>query len=176
MRHVRTLGDDVATLYARHQRRLRGLALAITLDRSAAEEIVNDAFLGITARIERIDNPAGYLQRSVVNQAIDHVRRRERARALPQEPLLPTTIPDIDEAWSLVAELPAAQRAVVVLRFWEDLTQEQIAGALELPLGTVKSTLHRALTTLRRTWPAPPTATRRPDHHCPDPQRQGDQR
>lgn len=154
MRHVRTLGDDVATLYARHQRRLCGLALAITLDRSAAEEIVNDAFLGIATRIARIDNPVAYLQRSVVNHAIDHVRRRDRARALPIEPLAPTTIPDIDEAWAMVAGLPAAQRAVVVLRFWEDLSQEQIAAALELPLGTVKSTLHRALAALRRNWPA----------------------
>lgn len=75
------------------------------------------------------------------------------ARDVPVRPIANATNPEIDEAWALVAQLPAQQRAVVVLRFWEDLSQEQIAGVLDIPLGTVKSTLHRALRTLKARWP-----------------------
>lgn len=53
--------------------------------------------------------------------------------------------PEIDEAWHAVMRLPAKQRAVVVLRFWQDMTIEAIAETLCRPAGSVKSTLHRAL-------------------------------
>lgn len=150
----REAGDALARLYELHSRRLCGLAAAVTLDRGVADEIVHEAFAGLTARFDVVTTPEAYLQRSVVNASIDHVRQRERARSLPRRPLEPTLIADVDETWALVAALPPQQRAVVALRFWEDLTQEQIAAVLTIPLGTVKSTLHRALRTLRQRWPS----------------------
>ena len=145
--------DPVAELFRLHHRRLMGLAAAVTLDRSVADEVVQEAFAGLASRFETVERPEAYLQRSVINTAIHLVRQRERARAVPVRPVRHSSIPEIDDAWELVAELPAQQRAVVVLRFWEDLPQEQIASVLEIPIGTVKSTLHRALRTLKSNWP-----------------------
>lgn len=144
-----TTSASIEELYVRHARRLTGLAAAVTLDRSVAAEIVQDAFAGLAGRIADVREPEAYLQRSVVNLGIRAVRRRELARALPQRPVEHSSIPEVDELWALVSGLPVQQRAVVVLRFWEDLTQEQIASVLDIPIGSVKSTLHRALKTLK---------------------------
>jgi RNA polymerase sigma-70 factor (ECF subfamily) len=85
----------------------------------------------------------------VINLAIRVVRRRELARSGVVLPIVHSAIPDIDELWDVVAGLPVQQRAVVVLRFWEDLSQQQIASVLDIPIGSVKSTLHRALLVLK---------------------------
>ena len=147
--------DVLAELFAVHHRRLSGLAAAITLDRSVGDEVVQEAFAGLAERIAVVDHPIGYLQRSVINLSIHVVRQRERARAVPQRPVGQSSIPEIDEAWSLVAQLPVQQRAVVVLRFWEDLTQDQIASVLQIPLGTVKSKpCIEPSVTLKSSWPA----------------------
>jgi RNA polymerase sigma factor (sigma-70 family) len=60
-----------------------------------------------------------------------------------------TNIPEIDETWQAVARLPVRQRAVITLRYWEDLSEADIAQTLAWPAGTVKSTLHRALKRLK---------------------------
>ena len=139
------LGD----LYEANFDRLCGLAAAITLDRAAGPEIVQDAFAGLTGRFECVRDPVAYLQRSVVNLSIRVINRRDRARRLPMRPVGHHVSREVDELWDLVARLPPRQRAVVVLRFWEDLTYAQIAGVLDAPLGTVQSTLHRGLAKLR---------------------------
>lgn len=145
--------DLVDGLYRAHRRRLVGLAAAVTFDRSIAEEIVHEAFVGLSRRLARpedpVRDPVAYLQRSVVNLGIQHTRRRTRAGRLPQPPVAVQTMPELAELWPLVVALPAQQRAVVALRYWEDLRHEQIATVLGIPLGTVKSTLHRALARLK---------------------------
>lgn len=147
------VGDEIDALYRLHRRRLVGLAGAVTFDRSAAEEIVQESFAGLARRLARPDepvrDPVAYLQRSVVNLGIHHVRRRNRQRRLAEPPRTLATLPEVAELWPLVAALPVRQRAVVALRFWEDLRHEQIAVVLDIPLGTVKSTLHRALARLK---------------------------
>ena len=159
----RTAGDDpllsstyairsdglIEQVYEANFERLCALSAAITLDRSIGAEIVHDAFAGLAGRIEHVDEPVPYLQRSVINLSIRAIRRRERARRLPVRPVGHQVSPEIDEMWEVVCRLPARLRAVVVLRFWEDLSYEQIADVLDIPLGTVQSRLHRALTTLR---------------------------
>lgn len=141
--------DVVEQLYIDHHRRLRGLAAAVTFDQSVADEIVQDAFAELVKRGSDVRNPGGYLQRSVINLSITHVRRRARARRLPRRRVEPAMNPEIDGVWGVLEELSPRQRAVVVLRFYEDQTYEQIAHALEIPVGTVKSTLHRALSELK---------------------------
>jgi RNA polymerase sigma factor (sigma-70 family) len=152
--------EILAELFSVHRVRLMGLAAAVMLDRSAAADVVQEAFAGLAPRLDSVERPEAYLQRSVVNLAIAVVRERERSRGVAVRPLRHSAIPEIDEAWDRIAGLSAQQRAVVVLRFWEDLTQEQIAAVLSLPLGTVKSTLHRALRTLRANWPTELEANR----------------
>ena len=142
--------ESVESLFTRHHRRLTGLAAAVTLDRSVADEIVQDAFAGLTAHIDVVRDPAAYLQRSVINLGIAVVRRREKARSTPENRVEHVGIPEFDDLWDVVATLPVQQRAVVVLRFWEDLSQQQIAAILNVPVGSVKSTLHRALLVLKQ--------------------------
>jgi len=142
---------DLADLFRTHRNRLVRLAFAITLDAAVAEEMVQDAFVGLQRNAARIDNPVGYLQRSVVNLSVSVIRRR---RLIELKPLLTvveamTSSPEIDEMWAKVVRLPAKQRAVVVLRFWEDMSLAEIARVLRRPTGSVKSTLHRAIQSLK---------------------------
>ena len=141
---------DVAGLFRENRSRLLGLAAAILLDPTAAEEIVQDAFEGLQRHRSHVDNPLGYLQRSVVNLSVTMIRRRLVAARHPIPPAAPASMPEIDEAWAAVMRLPAKQRAIVVLRFWQDLSIDAIAETLGRPTGSVKSTLHRALKQLER--------------------------
>lgn len=139
----------IEEVYGAHFDRLCALSSAITLDRSIGAEIVHDAFAGLAGRINSVEDPVAYLQRSVVNLSIRAIRRRDRLRRAPKVTVRHHVSVEIDEMWDVVCGLPARQRAVVVLRFWEDLSYERIAAVLQMPLGTVQSTLHRALTRLR---------------------------
>lgn len=140
---------EVEALYRLHRVRLTRLANAITLDRSLAEEVVQDSFAGLHRRRAVVTNAEGYLQRSVVNLSIKILRRRAVAKSHPPEVAPLSNIPELDEAWAAVTRLPARQRAVVALRYWEDLSEIEISRALGWPAGTVKSTLHRALRRLK---------------------------
>jgi RNA polymerase sigma factor (sigma-70 family) len=140
---------DIAALYVEHRRRLLGVAAAITLDRNFAEEIVQDAFAGLQRHADRVDNPIAYLHRSIVNLSLKQISRRQVAARHPAVPELPASTPEIDETWKSVLDLPGKERAVVVLRFWQDMTIDAIAETLGWPSGSVKSTLHRALKHLR---------------------------
>jgi RNA polymerase sigma factor (sigma-70 family) len=140
---------DVELLYRDHRPRLVGLAAAITMDYGVAEEIVQDAFVGLQRHAGRIDNPVGYLQRSVVNLSVTLIRRRRVIASHPPTPFSPPSSPEVDETWSAVMRLPVRQRAVVLLRFWDDMTVDGIAAMLDWPAGSVKSTLHRAMKRLK---------------------------
>lgn len=141
---------DIDALFRAHHVRLTRLASAITLDRSIAEDIVQDAFAGLHRLAGEVHNPEGYLQRSVVNLGIKVQRRRRTAANFRPDPPPIAGIPEIDETWAAVRRLPARQRAVVALRYWEDLSEYDIAAVLDWPAGTVKSTLHRALAHLKK--------------------------
>jgi DNA-directed RNA polymerase specialized sigma24 family protein len=140
---------DVDALYRAHAERLRRLAAAVVLERQLAEEIVHDAFVGLQQHRQRVDDPLAYLQRSVVNQGIKRQRRRRTASRYVWPSAGPNDLPEIDETWQVVVRLPAAQRAVVALRFWHDLSIDEIAHLLGRPSGSIKSTLHRALRRLQ---------------------------
>lgn len=142
--------DAADVVFREHSRRLVQLAAAITLDRWLAEEVVQEAFAGLHAHVSEVDDPVGYLQRSVVNRSVSVLRRRKVANRHPAPVAHPTIDPEIDETWQFVAELPVRERAAVVLRYWLDLSERDIADHLGWPTGTVKSTLHRALERLRR--------------------------
>jgi RNA polymerase sigma factor (sigma-70 family) len=140
---------DIAELYRAHRARLIGLAAAITMDRQIAEEVVQEAFVGLQRHADRIEQPEGYLQRSVVNLAISSLRRRNVAAAHPSIALPAASSPEVDETRTAILLLPPRQRAVVVLRFWHDMTVDAIAETLGWPAGSVKSTLHRAMKHLK---------------------------
>ena len=129
---------------------LTRLAYLLVGDRSEAEDIVQSVFASAVTRWPTIDEPSAYLRRAVVNRANDVHRRSHRAAA----PALPTDgvvgEPAVDDTLRFVRALPDPQRAVVVLRFYEDLSLTEIAALLDRPDSTVRSDLRRALTKLRR--------------------------
>jgi RNA polymerase sigma factor (sigma-70 family) len=142
---------DLERVYRDERLALIRLAFLLTGSRDGAEDIVQTAFTAAHARWAEIDEPAAYLRRVVVNQANDTHRRRYRRPPDTVEPV--THMADIDETWAELCRLPPRQRAVVVLRFYEDLTLTEIARVLDRPAGTVRSDLHRALDHLGRTLP-----------------------
>jgi RNA polymerase sigma factor (sigma-70 family) len=127
------------------------LATMLVGDRAVAEEIVQDALVNVTRRWDTLDNPGGYLRTAVVNGARDHLRRLERGRRrrLPPAPLA-THEPELDELWAVLTTLPERRRAALVLRYYEDLTIDEIARLLDCRPGTVSSLLHRGLADLRK--------------------------
>ncbi|HEY1915100.1 MAG TPA: sigma-70 family RNA polymerase sigma factor [Streptosporangiaceae bacterium] len=127
-----------------------------------------------------MDHPAAYARRTLVNLAIDGAGQRARRTAelgvLQAVAALPDSHAEQDlqavdtqaELLSLLAGLPARQQAVIVLRYWEDLPETDVAAILGCSVGTVKSTASRGLARLRESRPPahlatfPPTSTSGP--------------
>lgn len=146
--------DALADLYAAHWRRAHRAAYLIVHDAAAAEDVAQDAFLAALDALDRFDRRrpfAPWLHRIVANRAIDWARREALRRRVDgaSEPEL-AGAPDRlgDDVTEALAELPAEQRAVVVLRHLLEYTPGEIAKMLELPRGTVNSRLRRALDSL----------------------------
>lgn len=143
---------DLEQIYRHERTGLVRLALLLVGSRELAEDLVQTAFASAQPRWSSIDDPVAYLRRAIVNRANDSHRRRFRQPAVTErEPV--THLPEIDETWAEIQRLPTVQRAIVVLRFYEDLPLVEIARLLDRPEGTVRSNLHRALARLRRTLP-----------------------
>jgi RNA polymerase sigma-70 factor (sigma-E family) len=141
--------SDLSSLYRRQRATMIRLARLLTGSTAVAEEVVQDAFLALHQRRERPENPDGYLRTTVANIAKGRLRRlRLERRPLRRDPVT-FDDPHIDETWAAVCRLPFRQRAVLALRFYEDLSEADIARVLDCRLGTVKSSLHRALSKLR---------------------------
>ena len=136
-------------LFARERRPMVQVAFLLVGSEAVAEEIVQDAFATVYERWARIDQPGAFLRRCVVNGAKRSLRRRALARRREPELIEGAVDHDARELLDALAQLPVRQRSVIVLRFYEHMTQPEIADALDLRLGTVKSSLHRGLARLR---------------------------
>lgn len=145
--------DDLVARFRDCRPEMVRLAHLITGSNEVAEEVVQEAFLKVRAAWPRVANPGGYVRTAVVNLARGHVRRRglewRHAARVPVDPVT-SGDPEVDETWAAVCRLPERQRAVLALRFYEDLSEAQIAAVLGFRVGTVKSTLHRGLARLRK--------------------------
>ncbi|CAI9409328.1 SigE family RNA polymerase sigma factor [Nocardioides sp. T2.26MG-1] len=141
--------------------RLFRTAYAVAGDAGSAEDALQAAYARAFARwghVSSTDHPEAYVRRMVVNEILGTRRggwwKRERPQA-DTEPPGSHDGPELglverDAVWSAVLGLPVRQRAVVVLRYYEDLSEEQIADVLGCSRGTVKSQASAALTNLRR--------------------------
>jgi RNA polymerase sigma-70 factor, ECF subfamily len=151
---------DFEQLVDEHQSMVFSLALRMTGDRGLAEEIAQDVFLELDRHMAKLESPLHsllWLRRVAMSRSADALRKRRVRRmglwveieenhgALPE----PTTSRLGTRIEGLLATLPEAQRAALVLRYQEDLTPEEIAAVLEAPLATVKSQLQRGLKLLR---------------------------
>ena len=131
-------------------------ALLLTGDRAAAEDLAQATLVKVFAgwaKVRRADSPDAYVRRMLVNEFISDQRRTARRIALapvPSPDLVPADDPSQRlDLWRHVLALPPRQRAVLVLRFYEDLTEVETAHVLGVSVGTVKSQAHDALRTLR---------------------------
>jgi RNA polymerase sigma-70 factor (sigma-E family) len=121
-------------------------------DHAAAEEVAQEVFLAMRGRWGSIDTPDAYLRRSLVNRSNNHHRRasRETTTDRPWPAGGAVHQPEVDdELWQAVLRLPHRARAALVLRFYEDRSEAEIADALGCRPGTVKSLIHRGLAKLK---------------------------
>jgi RNA polymerase sigma-70 factor (ECF subfamily) len=155
----------LAELYGTYGRSTFGFLVRVLGDRGAAEDVQQQVFLEAWQRGPGYDphraSPATWLMTIARSRAIDHLRRRIPE---PRDPLTatllvdagsgaaPTALDELHDQWWLAAvlgELPEDEAEPLRLRFAHGLTQAEIANALELPLGTVKTRMARALGRLR---------------------------
>jgi RNA polymerase sigma-70 factor (sigma-E family) len=148
-------------LYVRHAPEAARLAFLLTHDAAAAEDIAQEAFIKVAGRFHHLRSLGAfdaYLRRTVVNLCLSHHRKNVVARSyverehsrLRGEPIAdPPDVESRDEVRSALAALPDRQRAAVVLRFYGDLSEQQVADALGCSVSAARSLVFRAMGTLR---------------------------
>lgn len=144
-------GAEEFTLVYRAQRdRLRRVAYLMTGQAAVAEELVQDAFVRLHEHWEAVDVPAAWLRTTLVRLCLTWRDRAAMGRA--REPRTGGSVepPDIDETWERLAALPRDQRVALVLRYYEDLPDAEIARVMQCSPTTVRTRIHRALSMLRK--------------------------
>jgi RNA polymerase sigma-70 factor (sigma-E family) len=155
-----TADEALTALYTSHYRQLVRLATLLLDEVGAGEEVVQDAYVRMHASWHRIRDPdaaVGYLRTTVINLARSRLRRRLVAQRHPPKPL-----PDApsaehgaleqlerDRVIMALRRLPPRQRQCLVLRYYADLTEAQIAEAMGISPGAVKSHASRGMAALR---------------------------
>jgi len=161
---VQPTEQEFAELFRASWARLYRLAFAVSGDRGAAEDDLQNAFAKVYsnwARVRRADHPEAYVRRMVLNEVLGGRRngflKRERPHLVVERGGSVASpeagVVERDAIWTAVRALPSRQRAVVVLRYYEDLSEAEIADALGCSRGTVKSQASAAIAALRRTAP-----------------------
>jgi len=145
-------------LYRAHAPAALRFALMLTGERELSEDLVQEAFVRVAAKLESLREPeafGAYLTRAVANLAKSHFRhqqvvtRHERTIDVRTLVVHPVEVVASDALLVALRRLPIRQRAAIVLRYYNDASHEDIARILEIPIGTVKSLLSRGLAKLR---------------------------
>lgn len=121
----------------------------LTGSTEAAEEIAQEAFLGVHERWEQVDNPPSYLKAAVANGAKNYLRNRSLRLTRGWGQDVPSEL-GANELWDALRALPTRQRLAVVLKFYGDLPIPEIAAVLRCPEGTASSLIHRGTAALRK--------------------------
>jgi RNA polymerase sigma-70 factor (sigma-E family) len=156
----RTSAAGLAALYERHSPAAYRLAYLLTGEPALAEDLVQDAFVRLIGRFTRLRDPDAfdaYLRRTVINLSHSTLRRRRVERAhLHQQAVLSgrsdtdqRDVETADELWRQLRQLAPRQRTALVLRYYEDLSEQQTADLLGCPVRTVKSLVARGLAAMR---------------------------
>jgi RNA polymerase sigma-70 factor (ECF subfamily) len=159
--------EGLAVLVGAYQVEAARVAYLITRDKSLADDVTQESFLRVYRHIQNYDDArpfAPYLMRIVANTAVEAVKRRQRDNRREvdvelSEDALTETLPhpeallesaELQQAiWEALESLSPEQRAVVVLRYYADYSEREIADALKIPSGTVSWRLHNARRQLR---------------------------
>lgn len=150
--------ESFAAVFNAHHRQAVRLAYLLTSDPDQAEDIVSEAFAKVYVQWKRgrVNDIGAYLRRAVVNQANSKLRRRYLERSYAQVRTgddrgvrrVDDDLADHDEVWTALSRLPDRQRQVIVLRYYEDLSEAQTADVLGISTGTVKSSMARGMARL----------------------------
>lgn len=153
------MAATVDALYREHGAAAFRLGYLLTGERSRAEDLVQDAFVRVLARVRHIREPElmrAYLTRTIVNLAKNEYRRQGRLRAFVSSgrgaPPPSSELPDVearDELHRQLLGLPWRQRAALVLRYCEDRSEAEVADALGTSPKAVRSLVGRGLETIR---------------------------
>lgn len=155
--HVAQEGGRLGELYARHAPAAVRLAYLLTGDHALAQDLTHEAFVRLYGRFRDLRDPdafPAYLRATVVNLTRSHFRRRRVERAYLRRERMAPDQPEVEvgrrhEMWEALQALPHRQRAAIVLRYYEDLTEAETADVLRCPVGTVKSLVSRGIDRLR---------------------------
>jgi RNA polymerase sigma-70 factor (sigma-E family) len=144
----------VAELLRRHGLELLRFAYLLCGDRQRGEDLLQDVLLAMHRRFPDtlpLENPVGYARRALANANVSRVRRLAEwvTDTLPERAVAEPDPAERDAVWQAMRRLPLRQRTVLVLRFYDDLADDQIAKVLGCRRGTVRSLASRALTALR---------------------------
>ncbi len=154
------LGDPILTVEApaefqtlygdEFERQVRRAALLVGSS-DVANDIVQEAFVRLYQRWDRVEDPGPYLHRSVLNGCRDHGRRQTRVRNLEERlRARPGDTPNHEILWDVLADLPFNQRAAVVLRYYAGMTEKEIAEQLDCRPGSVGPWISRGLNKMRK--------------------------
>jgi RNA polymerase sigma factor (sigma-70 family) len=140
--------DSFSAVYREHYPALMRVAFLMTGSNETAEDVVQDTFVRCRLRIPSLDHPASYLRAAVVNECRSVHRRSQRTVAEPPNVHgeIPTELLELQDA--LIA-LPWRQRAAIVLRYFVDVPDGEIARTLGCRPSTVRSLVRRGIETLR---------------------------
>jgi RNA polymerase sigma-70 factor (sigma-E family) len=157
------VADDEESFEAFVRARLPALlrfAYAVCGDPHTAADLVQDALerTGVHwSRIGRAGDAEAYVRRAIINGRTSRwrkLRRESLVDVVPERSPYVDRAPHDDTLWQLLATLPRRQRAVLVLRYYEDMSEQQIAATLGCAPGTVKSQASKALVKLRAAYDA----------------------
>lgn len=148
------MGVTFDELYDQHVTRALRLAVLLVGDRHRAEDLVAEAFSRVLPHWRRGDvlDFGPYLRTAVVNEYRAGIRRDARGvpfAAAPEVADLASLVADRAALGAALRALPDRQRAAIVLRYFEDLPELEVARLLDCPVGTIKATVHRGLSRLR---------------------------
>lgn len=124
-----------------------------------AEDLVQTALLRVMRHWDGLDDPLPYVRRTIVNLYLNSLRRRTReliTSLLPERPVRDSTdrVAERSALWPALQQLPPKTRAVIVLRYWMDMSEWETATALGVSVGSVKATASRGLARLRELVPS----------------------
>ena len=142
--------DGVAELYRREYAPMVRLAHLITGSNEVAEDIVQESFVKMYRKWDRAEQPGAYLRMIVVNGCRTWHRRRRLERERMPRPVPEAVEPQARELLDALARLGVRQRTALVLRFYGDLSEADVARVLGCRPGTAKSLVHRGLRELER--------------------------
>jgi RNA polymerase sigma factor (sigma-70 family) len=148
---VTAVSEPFEVFFARECRPMVRLAFSLIDSQERAEEIVQDGFEKTLLAWRRLETPGAYLRRCVVNGCHSELRRRQVVRRSPKHAERQWTETSDDAyLFDALAQLTPKRRVALTLRFYADLPEADIAAAMNVRLGTVKSLIHRGLADLRK--------------------------